>query len=73
MPFILRGVSLLGVDSVNAATAVRSQVWERLATDLKPRHLQSMVTTVDLESLTPVFERILKSQIRGRTVVKVQT
>jgi hypothetical protein len=32
-----------------------------------------MVTTVDLESLTPVFERILKSQIRGRTVVKVQT
>lgn len=73
MPFILRGVSLLGVDSVNAAMAVRNQVWQRLATDLKPRHLQSMVTTVELEGLTPVFERILKSQIRGRTVVKVGT
>jgi putative YhdH/YhfP family quinone oxidoreductase len=72
MPFILRGVSLLGVDSVNAAMAVRSRVWQRLATDLKPRHLQSMVTTVELDGLTPVFERILKSQMRGRTVVKVQ-
>jgi acrylyl-CoA reductase (NADPH) len=71
MPFILRGVSLLGVDSVNAEMAVRNQVWQRLATDLKPRHLQSMVTTVELDGLTPVFERILKSQMRGRTVVKV--
>jgi putative YhdH/YhfP family quinone oxidoreductase len=71
MPFILRGVSLLGVDSVNAPMAVRNQVWHRLATDLKPRHLQSMVTTVELDGLTPVFERILKSQMRGRTVVKV--
>ncbi len=71
MPFILRGVSLLGVDSVNAPMEVRSQVWQRLAIDLKPRHLQSMVTTVDLDGLTPVFERILKSQMRGRTVVKL--
>jgi acrylyl-CoA reductase (NADPH) len=71
MPFILRGVSLLGVDSVNAPMAVRNQVWQRLAADLKPRHLQSMVTTVELDDLTPVFERILKSQMRGRTVVKV--
>ncbi len=71
MPFILRGVSLLGVDSVNAPMEVRSQVWQRLATDLKPRHLQSMVTTVELDGLTPVFERILKSQMRGRTVVKL--
>jgi acrylyl-CoA reductase (NADPH) len=71
MPFILRGVSLLGVDSVNAEMAVRNQVWQRLASDLKPRHLQSVVTTVELDGLTPVFERILKSQMRGRTVVKV--
>jgi NADPH2:quinone reductase len=39
MPFILRGVSLLGVDSVNTPMPVRQRVWERLASDLKPRHL----------------------------------
>jgi putative YhdH/YhfP family quinone oxidoreductase len=71
MPFILRGVSLLGVDSVNTPMDVRMRVWERLASDLKPRHLQSMVTTVDLSGMAPVFEKIIKSQSRGRTVVKI--
>jgi len=71
MPFILRGVSLLGVDSVNTPMDVRVRVWERLASDLKPRHLQSMVTTVDLSGMAPVFEKIIKSQSRGRTVVKI--
>ena len=42
MPFILRGVSVLGVDSVNTPMALRQKVWQRLATDLKPRHLQTM-------------------------------
>jgi acrylyl-CoA reductase (NADPH) len=71
MPFILRGVSLLGVDSVNTPMPVRQKVWERLATDLKPRHLQSVVTMVELDGMTPVFEKILKAQFRGRAVVKV--
>jgi putative YhdH/YhfP family quinone oxidoreductase len=71
MPFILRGVSLLGVDSVNTPMDVRTRVWERLAADLKPRHLQSMVTTVDLSGMQPVFEKILKAQFRGRTVVRI--
>ena len=71
MPFILRGVSLLGVDSVNTPMATRQKVWQRLAADLKPRHLQSMVTTVELEGMPPVFDRILKGQARGRTVVKI--
>lgn len=43
MPFILRGVSLLGIDSVNAGEPYRSIVWRRLASDLKPRHLSKMV------------------------------
>lgn len=73
MPFILRGVSLLGVDSVNTPMALRQQVWERLATDLKPKHLKAMVTTVTLEELPAVFERILKAQVRGRTVVQVDS
>ena len=69
MPFILRGVSLLGVDSVNAPMPVRQDVWQRLAGDLKPRHLQAMVTKVSLEGMPPVFQQILKAQFHGRTLV----
>jgi putative YhdH/YhfP family quinone oxidoreductase len=71
MPFILRGVSLLGVDSVNTPMPLRRRVWERLATDLKPRHLRDMSATVTLEEMPAVFERMLKSQARGRTVVRI--
>ena len=71
MPFILRGVSLLGIDSVNAPMPIREKVWRRLATDLKPRHLDSIVTTVNFADLPGVFDKILKAQIRGRTVVKI--
>ena len=71
MPFILRGVSLLGVDSVNASMGPRQKVWQRLASDLKPRHLAEMCNTVTLDDLPAVFDRILKGLARGRTVVKV--
>jgi len=71
MPFILRGVSLLGIDSVNTAMAVRQRVWQRLASDLKPRHLSDMCNIVTLGQLPAVFEKILKAQARGRTVVKL--
>jgi len=71
MPFILRGVSLLGIDSVNAPMDVRQNVWQRLATDLKPRHLDAMATTVDFTNLPGVFDTVLKSQVRGRTVVRI--
>jgi acrylyl-CoA reductase (NADPH) len=71
MPFILRGVSLLGVDSVNTPMPLRQKVWQRLATDLKPRHLETMTTNIGLDQLPAVFERILKGQIKGRTVVKL--
>ncbi len=71
MPFILRGVSLLGVDSVNTPMALREKVWRRLGTDLKPRRLQSIATTVNFADLPGVFEKVMKSQVRGRTVVKI--
>jgi putative YhdH/YhfP family quinone oxidoreductase len=71
MPFILRGVSLLGIDSVNTPMAMRRRVWQRLASDLKPRHLRDVCNTVTLEELPVVFEKILKAQARGRTVVKL--
>jgi putative YhdH/YhfP family quinone oxidoreductase len=71
MPFILRGVSLLGVDSVNTPMPVREKVWARLATDLKPRHLQAMTSKVRLEELPPVFDRLMHGGARGRTVVEL--
>ncbi|HTS53129.1 MAG TPA: oxidoreductase [Burkholderiales bacterium] len=71
MPFILRGVSLLGVDSVNTPMALRQKVWQRLASDLKPRHLSDICATVTLEQLPAVFDKILRAQVRGRTVVKL--
>lgn len=71
MPFILRGVSLLGIDSVNAPMDVRKKVWQRLATDLKPRHLDAMGTTVAFADLPSVFDKVLKVQVKGRTVVKI--
>jgi len=71
MPFILRGVSLLGVDSVNIPMDLRRKVWQRLGSDLKPRHLKNMATTIAFSELPEVFDRLLKAQARGRTVVKI--
>ena len=71
MPFILRGVNLLGVDSVNTPMPLRQKVWERLASDLKPRHLRDMTATVSMQELPPVFERLMQAQAKGRTVVKL--
>jgi acrylyl-CoA reductase (NADPH) len=71
MPFILRGVSLVGIDSVNAPMPLRSRVWQRLGSDLKPRHLADMATTVDFNELPAVFDKVLKAQVKGRTVVKI--
>lgn len=71
LPFILRGVRLIGVDSAFTPMAVRRKVWERLAGDLKPRHLDAIAQTATLDQLPGVFERMLKSQVRGRIVVKL--
>jgi acrylyl-CoA reductase (NADPH) len=70
-PFILRGVRLIGVDSVNTAMPLRRVIWERLAGDLKPRYLGEITTTVPLGDLPELFDKFLKAQVRGRTVVKI--
>lgn len=73
MPFILRGVSLLGITSANTARALREQIWHRLATDLKPPHLAFIRTrVVTLAELPAVFADYLHGRVRGRTVVRVQ-
>ena len=71
MPFILRGVSLLGVDSVNTPMGLREKIWRRLGADLKPQRLQSIATTVNFADLPGVFDKVMKAQVRGRTVVKI--
>lgn len=70
LPFILRGVRLIGVDSGYTAMPLRQQVWKRLASDLKPRHLPRIAHTVTLDDLPRVFDALLKSNMRGRAVVK---
>jgi putative YhdH/YhfP family quinone oxidoreductase len=68
-PFILRGVSLLGVDSVNCPMAQRAGVWQRLATDMRPRHLAQLTRTIPFDDLPKVFDDFIKSKVRGRIVV----
>jgi putative YhdH/YhfP family quinone oxidoreductase len=71
-PFILRGVSLLGVDSVNTPEDVRKRVWERLADDLRPKGLDESITReIALDDLDPFLDDVLAGKGVGRTVVKV--
>ncbi len=72
LPFILRGVRLIGVDSAYTPMPLRRTVWERLATGLKPRHLGEIAFTITLDDLPGHFEKMLKASSRGRAVVKLQ-
>jgi acrylyl-CoA reductase (NADPH) len=72
MPFILRGVSILGITSSGCPTALRQPLWERLATDLAPKHLDKIVTnTISLEQLPETFNKMLSGETTGRTVVAI--
>jgi putative YhdH/YhfP family quinone oxidoreductase len=72
-PLILRGVSALGINSVRVPPALRELIWQRLATDLKPQHLDRIVTrVVELGELPNVFGGFLQAATVGRTVVKVE-
>jgi NADPH2:quinone reductase len=71
MPFILRGVSLIGVDSVACPMDLRREVWRRLATDLKPPQLSLIAREIRLEGLPLAFGTLLEGQARGRFVVKL--
>ncbi len=70
MPFILRGVSLLGVESVNAPLARRQEAWQRLARDLDPALLETMITEVPLAGAIAAAADLLAGKVRGRVVVR---
>lgn len=69
-PFILRGVSLIGIDSVKCPAGTRLLVWKKLAGEWKPGQLQDMVTEVSLEGLEEKIQAMLRGEVRGRVVVK---
>lgn len=70
-PFILRGVTLAGIDSVMAPRELREQAWRRLASDLDLAKLGATVTEIGLDEVQTVTSRLLKGEVRGRTLVDV--
>ncbi|MCX7522629.1 oxidoreductase [Microbacterium sp. STN6] len=72
LPFILRAVSLVGINSVDAPRSQREEAWQRLATDLDPALLEEMTEEVTLAETVDRAEQILAGQVRGRTVVNVR-
>lgn len=70
-PFILRGVNLLGVDSVMCPREQRLLAWQRLAQELPKPLLEAMVRTVELEEVPALAQAILQGQVRGRVVVRL--
>lgn len=71
MPFILRGVTLVGVDSVMAPIALRQRAWSRLAQDLNPAVLESMIEEVPLEAAIDKAHALMDGKVRGRVVVRI--
>jgi acrylyl-CoA reductase (NADPH) len=70
-PFILRGVALLGINSVTVPKPLRIEAWERLARDLDPAKLDTMTTRIGFDDIMPTAAAILDGAIRGRVVVDI--
>jgi putative YhdH/YhfP family quinone oxidoreductase len=68
-PFILRGVSLLGIDSGYTPMPLRREIWGRLALDMRPEHLKDMTRTIGFDELPGAFDGLLKGAAKGRIVV----
>ena len=69
-PFILRSITLAGIDSVMAPIALRQQAWDRLAQDLDPAKLEEITTEIGLSEAIAGAERLMQGQVRGRIVVR---
>jgi len=71
MPFILRAVKLLGIDSAMCPMPRRAEVWRRLANDLAPKHLAETAHEISMDGLADAFQTLLTGQARGRYLVRV--
>ena len=69
IPFLLRGVNLLGIDSVMCPMPYRQDIWQRLATDLKPRNLEQIGQVISLDELPGAIGDILQGKVKGRLLV----
>ena len=70
MPFILRGVRLIGIDSAATKMSLRREIWQRMATDLFPKQLAHVTQDVDFAHLPQAFLPPLQGNSRGRTVIQ---
>lgn len=70
-PFILRGISLIGISAQNYPHELRKALWNKLAAEWKPDNLLSIYTEIGLEDLPSAINKILKGELKGRTVVKL--
>ncbi|MEO6928217.1 MAG: YhdH/YhfP family quinone oxidoreductase [Casimicrobiaceae bacterium] len=71
MPFILRGVMLLGIDSANTPMSARQLIWNKLSAEWRPDRVHDQVRTIDFDDLPSHFDAFLKGSVRGRTVVRI--
>jgi acrylyl-CoA reductase (NADPH) len=71
MPFILRGVALLGMDSVLMRIARRRKLWAQLGDSLRPRHLDAVTSDVDVKDVVAVLDQLRAGTYSGRAVVRV--
>ena len=69
IPFLLRGINLLGIDSVMCPMPYRQDIWQRLATDLKPSHLVQVARVISLDDVTDAVGEILQGRVKGRLLV----
>ncbi len=70
-PFILRAVSLIGIDSAECPMATRARIWQRLAEDWRPVDLERFANEISLEQLPEAIDAMLAGRHRGRTVVNL--
>ena len=73
MPFILRGISLIGIDSVTCPMEIRREVWQRLASDMRPPSFETLAREIPLDGLNDAFATLLAGRARGRFVVNLRT
>lgn len=70
-PFILRGISLIGISAQNYPMDLRRTLWEKLSNEWKPAHLLNLYTEIQLSDLKGTIDSILKGELKGRTIVKM--
>lgn len=71
LPFILRGVRLIGIDSAATAMSLRQELWRKLANEWRPTQLHKLAQTVAFEQLPEIFPKLLSGTSRGRTVIQI--